>query len=185
MIKITKTRITIISFIAMFALMVFINFAHAIGPINVLPYIGSYPVTCGWHASCAATPIAGKGVDFSIGGQNGLTIYASADGIVHRATYNADDGGWGRQVIIRTADGSGGCYYHRYAHFLGTYGVFVREGSVVGKGTPIGYADNTGNSTGPHLHYHVYHTSSCNTSYTDLNESVSVYPATDTEPLNG
>ncbi|MBC7227434.1 MAG: peptidoglycan DD-metalloendopeptidase family protein [Thermoflexales bacterium] len=157
----------------------------AIGPINVLPYIGSYPVTCGWHASCGATPIAGKGVDFGIGGQNGLTVYSSADGIVHRAAYNTDDGGWGREVVIRTSDGIGGCYYHRYAHLYGTYGVFVREGQMVGKGTPIGYADNTGSSTGPHLHYHVYHTSSCSISYTSLNESVSVYIATDSEPVYG
>lgn len=155
--------------------------ANAIGPVDILPYIGSYPVTCGWHASCAATPVAGKGLDFSIGGQNGLTIYSAAAGTVHRAGY---DTGWGQQVIVRSPV-TGGCYYHRYAHLVATNGMFVREGQQIGQGSPIGYADNSGASTGPHLHFHVYYTTTCSLPYTSLNESISVYAATSTEPLRG
>lgn len=83
------------------------------------------------------------GVDWAA--PRGTPIIASGDGVVEKAGWA---GGYGRQTIIRHANGYKTSYNHQNAIAKGiTEGVKVRQGQV------IGYVGTTGLSTGPHLHY--------------------------------
>lgn len=120
----------------------------ALGVVKDLPYIGPHWVTCSWHENCLSDSY-GNGIDFGM--NRGETIYASGPGYVYFAGWAS---GWGYQVVVRHSDGSGGYYYTRYAH-LDWY--FPSTGSYVGNGSPIGYAGDTGNAEGVHLHFEMYH----------------------------
>jgi murein DD-endopeptidase MepM/ murein hydrolase activator NlpD len=92
----------------------------------------------------------------------GSQVVAAVGGtVVHAGRHLA--GGWrhrgwgtayGVQVIVRCdrfADGTPG-YFAGYMHLSRTE---VRVGQRVAQGDPIGRSGNTGNSTGPHLHFEV------------------------------
>ncbi len=94
-----------------------------------------------------------SGVDFT--GRRGTPIYATADGVVTKANYQA---GYGRFVEI---DHGLGFYKNkrkqvysktRFGHL---HKIKVKEGQVVKRGDVIGTLGNTGRSTGPHLHYEI------------------------------
>ncbi len=57
----------------------------------------------------------------------------------------------GNTVKIRHQDGTVGYYTHMVRG-----GVFPEEGDVVARGANLTITGNTGNSSGPHLHHHVY-----------------------------
>ena len=57
---------------------------------------------------------------------------------------------WGNAVRIAHQDGTTGWYFH-----IKTNSVFVNVGNIVIRGQPIAEADNTGRSSGPHLHFQV------------------------------
>lgn len=83
------------------------------------------------------------GIDIAV--PTGTTVYSTAPG---RVKFVGWKGGYGRLVIVEHDDGS----ETYYAHLLqGT----VKAGDTVAQGQPIALSDNTGNSTGPHLHYGV------------------------------
>lgn len=93
-------------------------------------------------------PIAGastnhKGVDFAAA--IGTPIYAPADGTVQSAAYS---GNAGNLIII--SHGSGMQTYYMHCSKM-----IVKSGQTVKKGQQIGMVGNTGNSTGPHLHFQV------------------------------
>jgi len=67
---------------------------------------------------------------------------------VYRVENNANSGAYGIHVRIKTEAGDG-IFSHIYAHFEKT---LVKEGDIVEAGQDIGLADNTGNSSGAHLH---------------------------------
>ena len=73
------------------------------------------------------------------------TVHASGHGVVKKAYWL---GGYGRCIVITHAGG----YESYYAHL---YRMFVEEGDSVISGQPIGRAGNSGNVTGPHLHYEI------------------------------
>lgn len=77
----------------------------------------------------------------------GTEVYAAAEGVVLSATYRA--GGLGNCVILQHANG----IRTYYGHGNGTF--YVRPGDVVAKGQLIMLSGNTGNSSGPHLHFEV------------------------------
>jgi len=81
----------------------------------------------------------------------GTPIYAIADGTVVRSVgdQNHSKESWGNYVKIRH-DGN---HHSLYAHLDA---VAVPEGATVVQGQLIGYSGNTGNSTGPHLHFEYY-----------------------------
>ena len=85
-------------------------------------------------------------VDYAV--SVGTPVYAAAAGVV-MSTANLS-GSYGTYVVIRHANGLQSYYAH------GTYGsIRVTPGQTVAKGQQIMKSGNTGNSTGPHLHFEV------------------------------
>ena len=85
------------------------------------------------------------GLDFTA--PQGTPIYATANGIIKEAGYNA--GGYGNHVIINHGYG----YETLYGHM---YRIKARVGQKIKRGEVIGYVGSTGKSTGPHCHYEVH-----------------------------
>jgi murein DD-endopeptidase MepM/ murein hydrolase activator NlpD len=84
-----------------------------------------------------------KGLD--IANNTGTNIYASASGVV---IYTGWHGSYGRKIIIYHGFG----YSTVYAHLSR---IDINVGDEVNKGDIIGAMGNTGNSTGPHLHFEI------------------------------
>lgn len=92
-----------------------------------------------------------NGIDMSA--KNGTPVYAMHDGIV---TFAGTDGSGGLGVVIRTTekfdyDGGNAFIKSIYWH-LKTGSIIVKPDELVKAGQKIGEADNTGLSTGDHLH---------------------------------
>lgn len=83
------------------------------------------------------------GVDWAA--PRGTPILASGNGVVEKAGWSS---GYGRQTIIRHANGYETSYSHQNAIAKG-----VKAGAKVRQGQVIGYVGSTGLSTGNHLHY--------------------------------
>lgn len=77
----------------------------------------------------------------------GTPVKATREGKVADTGYNAV---FGNYVIIRHSDG----YQSLYAHLDH---VLTHKGASVNQGEVIGRSGNTGQSTGPHLHFGVFH----------------------------
>ncbi len=74
-------------------------------------------------------------------------VYATADGIVEWAGYH-EKSGFGNLVILQ----------HNYgfrAYFGHLNKIVIKSGKFVKKGDLIAYSGNSGNSSGPHLHYEI------------------------------
>lgn len=84
-----------------------------------------------------------SGID--IGASYGVDIVAAADGTV---TLSADNGGYGKCLIINHGSGISTLYGHNSV-------LLVAKGQKVTKGQVIAKAGSTGVSTGPHLHFEV------------------------------
>ena len=85
------------------------------------------------------------GIDY--GAPVGTPVHVTADG---RVTHVGRNGGAGRMVRVRHANG----YETNYLH-LSRYGPGVGKGVRVAQGDVIGYVGSSGWSTGPHLDYRV------------------------------
>ena len=83
------------------------------------------------------------GLDFTA--PIGTEIYATGDGVVELAKWN---GGYGRCVVINHGFG----YKTKYAHCKK---LNCRKGQKIKRGEVIAFLGNTGQSSGPHLHYEV------------------------------
>lgn len=88
-----------------------------------------------------------RGID--IANSTGTPIYASADGVVEKASWNS--GGYGNLVDIRHPDGS----MTRYGH---NSKLLVQPGQQVRQGQTIALMGSTGFSTGPHSHFEIHPT---------------------------
>lgn len=82
------------------------------------------------------------GVD--VAAEEGTIIKASMEGIVELVS---SEGDYGNHINIRSNNVN-----TLYAHCSK---IFVKEGQIVGQGQEIGAVGNTGNSTGPHLHFEI------------------------------
>lgn len=91
--------------------------------------------TATWHT----------GID--IGASYGDPIYASKSGTVTIAGWSTT--GYGNFVVINHGDGSSTLYGH-------TSSYVVSEGEYVSQGQLIAYVGESGNVTGPHLHFNIY-----------------------------
>jgi len=85
------------------------------------------------------------GLDFAA--TQGTPIYATADGVVKEASYDA--GGYGNHVVLN----HGYSYETLYGHMVR---IKVRVGQQIKRGEVIGWVGSTGKSTGPHCHYEVH-----------------------------
>lgn len=89
-----------------------------------------------------------KGID--IPATTGSPIYAAASGTITSMLLPSQSGGGGNFTTIQHANGMITEYMHQNAFASGlSVGDYVRKGQI------IGYVGNTGNSTGPHLHFGV------------------------------
>lgn len=84
-----------------------------------------------------------QGID--IGAGTGTPIASAAPGTVIIAGWN---GGYGQMVVVDHGNGVSTAYAHMSSMSVGV-------GAAVGQGTILGAVGNTGNSTGPHLHFEV------------------------------
>ncbi len=82
-----------------------------------------------------------------IGVAEGTKVYAAEEGIVLHAGWNTT--GYGYLTVIQHANGLRTYYGH------GNGAMYVEEGQKVERGQLIMLSGNTGNSSGPHLHFEV------------------------------
>ncbi|MER5399964.1 peptidoglycan DD-metalloendopeptidase family protein [Streptomyces sp. NPDC002599] len=107
----------------------------------VMPITGSY-VSTGYQASSSLWSSGSHtGVDFHAA--TGTPVHSVGAGTVVTA---GDGGAYGNQVVIKMHDGT----YTMYGH-LSSIGVSV--GQTVTPGQQIALSGDTGNTTGPHLHF--------------------------------
>ncbi|TDC80040.1 M23 family metallopeptidase [Streptomyces hainanensis] len=106
-------------------------------PVSGFPVTAVYAQPGGWAAGHHT------GVDFAT--PVGTPIRAVGPGTVVLAEYA---GSYGNHVVTKMADG----HYVLYAHLAE---LAVRAGQRIDGGTRVGDSGNTGNSTGPHLHFEV------------------------------
>jgi murein DD-endopeptidase MepM/ murein hydrolase activator NlpD len=91
-----------------------------------------------------------NGLDFNPG--NGAPIYAVADGTV--VLHGDDQYGYGNNVEI-AHDVAGLAFNSQYSH-MQTGSSPLKVGDVVKAGDFIGLVGETGNATGPHLHFEIH-----------------------------
>ena len=85
------------------------------------------------------------GVDWAA--PRGTPIISAGNGVVIKAGWS---GGYGKQTIIRHANG-----YKTYYNHQAAFAKAITPGTRVRQGQIIGFVGTTGYSTGPHLHYEV------------------------------
>lgn len=114
--------------------------------------LAAHTITAGWYYSDGKLHRA-----IDLRAAVGTPVYAAEDGTVDwvqtwdgRST--SGNQSYGNLVRIRHADYNGGKLQTLYAHLQR---VTVKNGQAVREGEVIGYSGNTGNSTGPHLHFEV------------------------------
>lgn len=110
-----------------------------------LPFIGEYPMTQkfgenpSWYVKWF--PGGHNGLDFGV--PSGTPILAVSDGVVSFVGF--DPSGYGNYVFVQHEFGE-----TVYAHFERSV---VAVGQKITRGAVLGYSDNTGFSTGSHLHF--------------------------------
>ena len=114
--------------------------------------LSEHTITAGWYYSDGSPHRA-----IDLRAAVGTPVYAAEDGTVDWVQAwdghsTSGDQSYGSLVRIRHADYEGCILRTLYAHldsYRVTYGQTVKEGEL------IGYSGNTGNTTGPHLHFEV------------------------------
>ena len=91
-----------------------------------------------------------NGFDYGMYYEN---VYAAADGVARLVGIDSVNPCFGQTIIIDHPNG----FSTRYAHLSALY---VAQGANVSRGQVIGQSGNTGCSSGPHLHFGAYITSS-------------------------
>ncbi|WP_103503760.1 M23 family metallopeptidase [Streptomyces sp. SM12] len=114
----------------------------------VTPISGGYTISATFGNDGNRWAAGHSGQDFAV--PTGTAVKSVHKGTVVKAGGNgAGDGpAYGNAVVIRHADG----HYSQYAH-LST--VQVSVGDEVKAGDQIALSGNTGNSSGPHLHFEI------------------------------
>lgn len=108
----------------------------------ILPLIGTVTSRFGPREATEIVSANHAGID--IGVNEGTVYVAAMEGTV---TYVSSEGGYGNHVYIEKDDVT-----TLYAHCKTIY---VKEGDTITQGQEIGEVGQTGNATGPHLHFEV------------------------------
>lgn len=129
-----------------------------------LPADKPYTIT-GWFPTYNKNGTGGNHYGIDLGVTLDTPLYAVADSEVILASQQCDNNGYlgnvcggfgitggGNYVILKVTDGSD-YYMISYSH-MST--VEVNKGDHVVKGQKIGTSGNSGNTTGPHLHFEVH-----------------------------
>ena len=104
-------------------------------PISGYRFTSAFKIRDGrWH----------KGVDLAV--PVGTPVYAADSGIV--TTSKLSDS-YGYYIVIDHQNGLKTLYAHNSS-------LLVKEGDTISKGQQIALSGNTGNSTGPHLHFEIH-----------------------------
>lgn len=115
----------------------------------LFPLRGSYTLTSGYGTR--TDPMGGQGTDYHTGNDyaaaQGTSVYAAADGVVRVARAHTS---YGNYVRLLHAGGDETIYAH--LQYL-----FVHSGQQVAAGECLGVVGETGNATGPHLHFELLH----------------------------
>ncbi|MFI8290729.1 M23 family metallopeptidase [Streptomyces sp. ms191] len=116
-------------------------------PSWVKPVAG-YSLSASFNQGGAMWAHKHSGQDFAV--PVGTTVKAAGAGTVVKAgPYGGGDGpAYGNAVVIKHANGK----YSQYAHLSK---IKVHIGQKVGAGQKIALSGNTGNSSGPHLHFEI------------------------------
>lgn len=123
-----------------------------------------------WTGWISGDPTAGSGHAYDNhsgtdhGMVNGTNLYAVANGTVTSMyrDFPRDDNSGGGNYLIFSHPVGGQTYRVNFWH-LDYQGALVGVGAAVTKGQLVAYSNNTGNSTGPHLHYGISKSSGTNT----------------------
>lgn len=107
------------------------------------PFEGEFPVTQRFGEKIT-DPAGHTGIDYAL--YLGTPVLAAMDGTVSLTASLST--GYGSHVIIDHGHGLQTVYAH-LSHISVCIGETVREGQVIGR------SGNTGNSTGPHLHFEI------------------------------
>jgi murein DD-endopeptidase MepM/ murein hydrolase activator NlpD len=105
--------------------------------------VKKYVLSAGYAQNGARWAHKHSGQDFAVA--IGTKVHAVNGGTVVEAGWG---GAYGNNIVIRHANGM----YSQYGHLSKLQ---VRVGQHVGEGQQIALSGNTGNSTGPHLHFEI------------------------------
>ncbi|MEW1696667.1 M23 family metallopeptidase [Streptomyces sp. NPDC093249] len=110
--------------------------------------VSSYTLTAGYNQGGAMWASKHSGQDFAV--PVGTPVKAVGAGTVVKAGPNGGGDGpaYGNAIVVKHADGR----YSQYAHLSK---VKVNIGQKVAAGQQIALSGNTGNSSGPHLHFEI------------------------------
>lgn len=89
------------------------------------------------------------GIDLAV--PEGTEVTAASSGTI--ISISRSSSGYGNCIVISHGEIDGIVYKTRYAH-LSSF-ANIHTGDTVEQGEVIGYSGNTGNSTGPHLHFEI------------------------------
>ncbi|MBQ6503180.1 MAG: M23 family metallopeptidase [Flexilinea sp.] len=109
------------------------------------PFKGTWPISQEYGVVIPGVTYKGRphsGIDYAC--PKGTPILASGDGVVAYSDF--DSSGYGHLIEIQHPDGKSTFYAHLSERH-------VIKGAQVKQGDVIGLSGNTGNSTGPHLHF--------------------------------
>ncbi|MFE2432129.1 M23 family metallopeptidase [Streptomyces sp. NPDC059373] len=109
----------------------------------VKPVAGSYKLSAGFNQSGGMWSHRHSGQDFAV--NSGTKVLAVHSGTVVTAGWG---GAYGNNIVIRHG-------HHTYSQYGHLSKIKVRVGQTVKTGQRIGFSGNTGNSSGPHLHFEI------------------------------
>ena len=108
----------------------------------ILPLKGTISSRFGPRTATEIVSANHAGIDIAV--NEGTVFVASMEG---KVTFVSSEGGYGNHVYIENND-----ITTVYAHCKTIY---VKEGDVISQGQQIGEVGQTGNATGPHLHFEI------------------------------
>ncbi|MFD3948245.1 M23 family metallopeptidase [Streptomyces sp. NPDC058579] len=110
--------------------------------------VGGYTLSASFNQGGAMWAHKHSGQDFAV--PTGTPVKAAGAGTVVKAGPNGGGDGpaYGNAIVVKHANGK----YSQYAHLSK---IQVHVGQKVGAGQKIALSGNTGNSSGPHLHFEI------------------------------